>query len=286
LCTSSLNTDIAAFGNGYCYLSLFHKDTWWRTARLLGPNPLIRLVYRVLLWAGKSSSKQHALVCVGEGLFHVAVDKHVKGVVATAGRSIADDMLGILSECPDAKVGGASLSAALVNPAEEKTVGSVPDVVVPIPPSISSVRSDSADVMPLGGLSRGVFAQYISRPVDTGSRTVSVRIPVRDGKEWTALVISSSEYDAFQSVIIDGAVKPLDDGRVYWLLARGELSVTLIAKSNVWSAAVNVLHLDLESENTPLDHPRVRAAVDSFGRPGGASVTSRFPTGSRMPEGF
>nr|WPR16511.1 MAG: polyprotein [Dracophyllum hypovirus] len=113
LCTSSERSDLAAFGNGYCYLSLLHHDTWWRAARLLGPNPLLRSLCRVIIWLGKAASKRHVLLRVVDGYYHVVVDKASKGVVGSAGRDICDQIMRVLLFEPNARVGGTPLPSAV-----------------------------------------------------------------------------------------------------------------------------------------------------------------------------
>jgi len=105
LCTSSLDTDIAAFGNGYCYLALLHHDSWWRVARLLGPNPLLKSLCRFVLWVGKPTARRYSLIKVGDGFYHVVVDKTSKGLVNGAGRDVCVQISRITDGEPGARVG-------------------------------------------------------------------------------------------------------------------------------------------------------------------------------------
>jgi len=104
LCTSSEFTTLSSFGNGYCYLQLLSHDAWWRAARLLGPNPSLGALARVLLWVGRAVSERHRIVPVASGFYHV--ESIGDGVLRSdAGRQIHKQLLELAARFPQSRIG-------------------------------------------------------------------------------------------------------------------------------------------------------------------------------------
>jgi len=97
--------DIRAFGRGYCEFRAIYTGAMMRVARVLGPNPLVLDVLKVLCLVGRSNMKPLKVVEVSKGYFHVAADKDYKGMQHTAGAMFYRDLVEIAKKDNLARIG-------------------------------------------------------------------------------------------------------------------------------------------------------------------------------------
>lgn len=102
---STSSVDVKEFGRGYCHLRPVHPRLRWRSARVLGPNPLCADVLQVWKWVAMKEFKHLALVRVAPGWYHVEDQKGAKGTAPDAGLKLLEALQAIVLEEPEARIG-------------------------------------------------------------------------------------------------------------------------------------------------------------------------------------
>jgi hypothetical protein len=98
-------SDRLAFGRGYCEFRAIYTAAMMRVARVLGPNPLVLDVMKVLCLVGRCTMKPLKLVDVGDGFYHVVEDKSVKGMCRTAGKDFYNELVRVAKGNAFARIG-------------------------------------------------------------------------------------------------------------------------------------------------------------------------------------
>jgi len=112
LCTSAV-TDPAQWGAGYCYMLAIRGDARIRVGRVLGPNPLVVDLLRVLRLVGVNVGARLMVEYTAVGL-HVVRDKAVKGQHGDSGLAFVRTLMVYVEKYgADLRIGADAGRAAL-----------------------------------------------------------------------------------------------------------------------------------------------------------------------------
>lgn len=96
---------IEEFGRGYCYLGPVFPSIRWRSARVLGPNPLCVDIVRLYSHVIMGQMAMWKIEQVAPGWYHLTRDKSVKGVQGRAGEQLIVSLQAIVDQDPRARIG-------------------------------------------------------------------------------------------------------------------------------------------------------------------------------------